>query len=227
MRTGDVKNAKALRKTSKTVGTSLQPRQSKTKAAARRHHDANVDNILGSAVSLFAEKSFGLASIREIAARANISFPRIYYYLRNKEELLYLVVKRSMERLITSFQEQSSGMTDPAEKLRFFIENHFGASKSSPAEAKVLLQETSKLSEPYLSEIRGLERQYTETCRMLLTELANANGKELSRERSRVLVSLLFGALNSMGNWYIPARDDPHLPEITNEIYRMFSRAVQ
>ena len=45
--------------------------------------------------------------------------------------------------------------------------------------------------------------------------------------RSRILVSLLFGALNSLGNWYDPARDESHLREITNEIYRMFAGAVQ
>lgn len=221
------KEKAALRKTSKAVSVSAQPRQGKTKAGARRHHDANVDNILGSAASLFAEKSFGLASIREIAARANISFPRIYYYLRNKEELLYLVAKRGLERSMSSYERLAANVTDPAEKLRIMIEDHFSASSSSPAEAKVLIQETSKLSEPYLSEIRAMERQYTETCRTLLTEMARAKGKELSRARSRILVSLLFGALNSVGNWYVPSRDEAHLSDITDEIYRMFAAAVQ
>ncbi len=218
---------KAVRKTIKTASTPAPARQAKAKPAVRRHHDANVENILGSAASLFAEKSFGLASIREIAARAGISFPRIYYYLRNKEELLYLVAKRGIERSITSYDNLSANVTDPAEKLRLFIENHFSSSTASPAEAKVLIQETSKLSEPYLSEIRAMERQYTETCRTLLTELARAHGKELSRARSRILVSLLFGTLNSMGNWFDTERDMPHLHEITNEIYRMFAGAVQ
>jgi AcrR family transcriptional regulator len=226
MRSGDVAKEKAVRKSVKTVGGAAQGRQVNGKANARRHHDANVENILGSAASLFAEKSFGLASIREIAARAGISFPRIYYYLRNKEELLYLVAKRGLEHLVNSYEDLSAKVTDPSEKLRIFVDNHFGSSTSSPAEAKVLIQETSKLSEPYLSEIRAMERQYTETCRALLTEVARANGKELSRTRSRILVSLLFGALNSMGNWYIPGRDEAHLHEITNEVYRMFSRAA-
>jgi AcrR family transcriptional regulator len=218
---------KAVRKTIKSAASGTPARQEKSKPAARRHHDANVENILGSAASLFAEKSFGLASIREIAARAGISFPRIYYYLRNKEELLYLVARRGVERSINSYEKLSANIDDPDEKLRIFIENHFSSSSASPAEAKVLIQETSKLSEPYLSEIQAMERQYTDTCRELLTELARANGKELSRARSRILVSLLFGALNSMGNWYVPARDESHLPEITNEIYRMFAGAVQ
>jgi TetR/AcrR family transcriptional regulator, cholesterol catabolism regulator len=219
-----VTKGKALRKTTKGAAA---PRPGKVKASARRHHDANIDHILGSAAKLFAEKSFGLASIREIAARANISFPRIYYYLRNKEELLYLVAKRGLESSINSYAKLSENVTDPAEKLRIFIDNHFASAVHSPAEATVLVKETSKLSAPYLGEIQELERQYTETCRTLLEELSRANGKELSRTRSRVLVSLLFGALNSMGNWYEPARDAEHLHEITNELYQMYVSAVK
>ncbi len=57
--------------------------------------------------------------------------------------------------------------------------------------------------------------------------MARTHGKELSRARSRILVSLLFGALNSMGNWYVPERDETQLRDITDELYRMFSGAVQ
>jgi len=69
--------------------------------AQDERYDANIDLILRSAAAVFAEKSFGLASIRDIAARAKISFPRIYYYLRNKEELLYLISRRAFEQLVS------------------------------------------------------------------------------------------------------------------------------
>ena len=201
--------------------------QRRPKSNGNNHHDANVDQILGSAATLFAEKSFGLASVREIAAHANISFPRIYYYLRNKEELLYLVSKRGMERLITTYAERSAGVTDPGEKLRLFIENQYDQTVSRLAEAKVLLYETDKLSEPYLREIRALERQYSQTCRAILTELAHANGQELERARGRVLSSLLFGSLNSLHAWYDPARDAARRQPIIDEIYRLFAGAVR
>jgi AcrR family transcriptional regulator len=229
MASGEVKKDKALRKTTKGAAIPRQPRQAKGKGKAgnHRHHDANVDQILGSAASLFAEKSFGLASIREIAARAKISFPRIYYYLRNKEELLYLIAKRGIERLFATYPKRIEGITDPAEKLRLFIENHVELSTANPAETKVSVQDTGKLSEPYLSEIRALERQYSQTCRALLVEVAQAHGKELDRARSRVLTSLLFGALNAIPNWYDPARDTLRRNEIAGELYQLFVRAVE
>jgi len=172
------------------------------------------------------KKSFGLASIREIAAEANISFPRIYYYLRNKEELLYLIAKRGMERLFNSYPKRIAGVTDPAEKLRIFIENHVRLSTGNPSETKVAVQDTGKLSEPYLSEIRTMERQYSQLFRALLVEVAQAHGNELDRARSRVLTSLFFGALNSVPSWYDHSRDSGRQKQISDELYRLFVNAV-
>ena len=76
--------------------------------APDERYDANIELILRSAAAVFAEKSFGLASIRDIAARAKISFPRIYYYLRNKEELLYLISRRAFEQLVSLAESQMS-----------------------------------------------------------------------------------------------------------------------
>jgi TetR/AcrR family transcriptional regulator, cholesterol catabolism regulator len=224
---GEVKVDKALRKTMKDADIPRQARQPKAKAPSRRHHDANVDQILGSAAKLFAEKSFGLASIREIAAEANISFPRIYYYLRNKEELLYLIAKRGMLRLFSSYPKLAKDVTDPSEKLRLFIENHVMLSTGNTAETTVAVHETSKLSEPFLSEIRALERQYSQIFRGLLVEIARAHGKELDRHRSRILTSLFFGALNSIPTWYDPARDAGRRPQIAEELYRLFVNFVK
>ncbi len=224
---GEVKVDKALRKTMKDADIPRQARQPKAKAPSRRHHDANVDQILGSAAKLFAEKSFGLASIREIAAEANISFPRIYYYLRNKEELLYLIAKRGMLRLFSSYPKLAKDVTDPSEKLRLFIENHVMLSTGNTAETTVAVHETSKLSEPFLSEIRALERQYSQIFRGLLVEIARAHGKELDRQRSRILTSLFFGALNSIPTWYDAGRDSGRRQQIAEELYRLFVNFVK
>jgi AcrR family transcriptional regulator len=225
MESSQVTKHKALRKTVKGAG-GLTPREAKGNPGGHRRQDTNVDHILGSAAKLFAEKSFGLASIREIAAQANISFPRIYYYLRNKEELLYLIAKRGMERLFNSYPKRIAGVTDPAEKLRIFIENHVRLSTGNPSETKVAVQDTGKLSEPYLSEIRTMERQYSQLFRALLVEVAQAHGNELDRARSRVLTSLFFGALNSVPSWYDHSRDSGRQKQISDELYRLFVNAV-
>src|SRR6202011_1340028 len=114
--------------------------------APGQRYDANIEHILHAAAEVFAEKSFGLASIRDIAAHARISFPRIYYYLRNKEELLYLISKRAFDELSSRAEQETSAVIDADQKLRSFIRVHIEYQIDNIAEMKVLVRETQSLS---------------------------------------------------------------------------------
>ena len=147
---------------------------SRTMAPDERY-DANIDHILRSAAAVFAEKSFGLASIRDIAARARISFPRIYYYLRNKEELLYLISRRAFEQLVSLAESRISETDDPEERLRLFIRSHLEYHMSNLAEMKVLVREADSLTGRYAADIMRLKREYSRICRRLLEGLRRAS----------------------------------------------------
>jgi AcrR family transcriptional regulator len=189
-------------------------------------YDANIDHILGSAAAVFAEKSFGLASIRDIAARARISFPRIYYYLRNKEELLYLISQRAFEQLVSSVEQRLAESEDPEERLKIFICNHLEYHMGNLAEMKVLVREADSLSGRYATDIARLKREYSRVCRRLLEQYAGSRSKTLDREQVRVLTSLLFGAMNWFYTWYEPARDYEQRSRIMDECFRMVAGAI-
>lgn len=203
----------------------------KLKAATRalkpdERYDANIDLILRSAAAVFAEKSFGLASIRDIAARARISFPRIYYYLRNKEELLFLISRRAFDQLLTSAETRVAEIADPEERLRGFIRNHLEYHMANLAEMKVLVREADSLSGKYAADIARLKRDYSRLCRRLLEQYGAARGATLDREQARILTSLLFGAMNWFYTWYEPARDYEQRGRIMDECFRMIRGAI-
>lgn len=200
------------------------------RAASRRRpldlnerYDANIDHILRAAAFVFAEKSFGLASIRDIAARARISFPRIYYYLRNKEEILFLISKRAFDELMRRAEERTKGLSDPRAKLRAFVESHLEYHMSNLAEMKVLVREADTLSSTYAADIARFKRDYSRVCRGILEELAEHNGKPMEREQGRIVTSLLFGAMNWFYTWYDPASDYAQRGRIIDEVCRAFS----
>jgi TetR/AcrR family transcriptional regulator, cholesterol catabolism regulator len=203
----------------------------KLKSATRalkpdERYDANIDLILRSAAAVFAEKSFGLASIRDIAARARISFPRIYYYLRNKEELLYLISKRAFEQLLSSAEKRLAESTDPEQRLRSFIRNHLEYHMTNLAEMKVLVREADSLSGKYAADIARLKRDYSRLCRRLLDQYGAARGAVLDREQARIRTSLLFGAMNWFYTWYEPSRDYEQRSRIMDECFRMVAGAI-
>jgi AcrR family transcriptional regulator len=186
-----------------------------------QRYDANIDHILRAAASVFAEKSFGLASIRDIAAHARISFPRIYYYLRNKEELLYLISHRAFEELLKRGEEASRGPSDAGTRLRRFIEGHLGYHMDNLAEMKVLVRESDTLVGSYAADIARLKRDYSRICQRTIEQVAAANGKKLDPEQSRIVTSLLFGAMNWFYTWYDPERDGERRERIMDEVFRL------
>ena len=200
---------------------SARPKSKLRALAPAQRYDANIDHILRAAAEVFAEKSFGLASIRDIAAHAGISFPRIYYYLRNKEELLFLIARRTFEQISAAAEAQTAGIDDPAEKLRRFIKAHIEYQLNNVAEMKVLIRETESLSGRSAAQIARLMREYSNLCRKLIEQLAARDGIEIDREASRVQTSLLFGAMNSVFVWYEPTRDREQQDHIVEMIYAM------
>ncbi len=60
-----------------------------------KNKDVNKKNeILKAAIEIFSKKGYSDATIREIASRANVSIGAIYFYFKNKAEILKEIFKR-------------------------------------------------------------------------------------------------------------------------------------
>ncbi len=62
--------------------------------------------ILEAAKKLFLEKGYDGASIEDIAGCAGVTKSLVYYYFDSKEEILYSVMKRSMENTISALAQK-------------------------------------------------------------------------------------------------------------------------
>ncbi|MGH8010742.1 MAG: TetR/AcrR family transcriptional regulator, partial [Candidatus Binatia bacterium] len=190
-------------------------------ANARNAYDANIDHILRASALVFAEKTYGLATLRDIAERAEITIPRIYYYLRNKEELLYLIAKQTHQDLLSGFAERSRSIENAEERLQVFINNQLEYMYAHPAEVKVLLREAETLTGEYNDEIEALKHAYRGTLRKLLKEIAAARGSSLDAQDIRLLTILLLDALGGTYSQHDPARASEQQQRIANTIFRM------
>ena len=57
---------------------------------AAPHNDNIKEKILDAATALLAEKSFNEISLSEIAKKSGVSKGSVYYYYKNKDDILYL-----------------------------------------------------------------------------------------------------------------------------------------
>jgi AcrR family transcriptional regulator len=74
----------------------------------RRSASESRQNILEAATSVFAERGYAGAAIREVAKKAGISVGGIYLYYRNKEELYTALFRDELN----SFVSQTEGLRD-------------------------------------------------------------------------------------------------------------------
>jgi AcrR family transcriptional regulator len=188
-----------------------------------RDSEAKLQHILRHSAQIFAERGFGVASIRDISRATGISLSGLYYYFESKQKLLYLIQKHAFTRLVKELRFRLSSASDPEERLRLFVQNHLEYFLTHPDEMKVLSHEEDALEEPYKKEIAAIKRRYYGLAREIFDNLA---GREtLSGLNPRVSVLSLYGMMNWVYKWHNP-RVDPRAEELAETISEIFLRGV-
>lgn len=97
--------------------TTTRPQRRKTAAPAaaaspwapsstrEQQREAKRNAVLSTAAQLFNEKGFHATSLDDIAARLNVSKPTLYYYVKNKDEILIACVRRGLEMMHEGIEE--------------------------------------------------------------------------------------------------------------------------
>src|SRR5690606_21581476 len=141
----------------------------------------------------------------------------LYYYVRSKEELLFLIQDHCFGTVLENVERLLEGETDPVRRLRLFVENHVRFFVNNMREMKVLSHEADSLSGEYRRRVQAKKKKYTDLCMSILEELRPVD----SRIDPRVATFALFGMLNWIYNWYHPGRDVP-VAELADGFSRLF-----
>ncbi len=73
--------------------------------------------VLHTAAALFNEKGFHGTSLDEVAERLKVSKPTVYYYVKNKEEILFECVRIGLEMVVGAADEVTRAGGTAKEKL--------------------------------------------------------------------------------------------------------------
>lgn len=202
--------------------------------APRRQNTAKFDRklveILRAAAAVFAEVGYDPASIRMVADRAGVSVAGLYYYVRSKDELLYLIQYHVFDRLVRRFENDSAQMlagggetARPEVRLHRFVHNHLNHFLTDMASLTVCTRELGRLSGDYLQQVETLQRTYFHQALEIFRELCSARGD--SRMDPRTATLAMFGTINWVSSWYDPA-SDKSAGELAGEFVKLYLRGV-
>ncbi len=153
------------------------------------------DGILSAARDVIARRGFSQASIREIARASGLSLAGLYHYVQGKEELLFLVVDRSLTRLLGGLDAALAGARTPEARLLALVRTHLEFGLQQPAAMKIINRDWELLAEPRRAEIAAKRHAYLRRGLAILREL---DPHERSGDELLSAVTLLLGMLNGV-----------------------------
>jgi AcrR family transcriptional regulator len=152
-------------------------------------------DILRAAGQVFARRGYHQASTREIARAAGLSLAGLYHYVGTKEELLFLVLDRALDRLIAALGRAQAAAGTPEAALRGLVETHLDFAFRDPHALRLINRDYDLLSEPRRSEIAAKRQAYLQQGLAILRAL-DRNGR--SGDELYSATNLLLGMLNGI-----------------------------
>lgn len=145
--------------------------------------DSNKNHIFEVSLGLFAEKGFDAVGVQEIADKAGITKPTLYYYFKSKTGLLESIVRRLESRHIAALEEASVYRHDFFGSLTEILkaEINFALENGDYFRLRANLRNSAKQSESFkvfLPFAEKLESLMLNFFRLSANEFGNMRGKE-------------------------------------------------
>jgi AcrR family transcriptional regulator len=129
------------------------------------------EGILSAACDVIARRGFHQASIREIARAAGLSLAGLYHYVGEKDELLFLVLGRSLDRLLEDLDRNLSEARIPEGRLLALIRTHLDFGFHHAHALRIINRDHELLAEPRRSEIAAKRQAYLQRGLAVLRDL--------------------------------------------------------
>jgi AcrR family transcriptional regulator len=153
------------------------------------------EGILSAACSVIARRGFHQASIREIARAAGLSLAGLYHYVGEKDELLFLVLGRSLDRLIEDLDRSLAEARTPEGRLLALIRTHLDFGFHHAHALRIINRDHELLAEPRRSEIAAKRQAYLQRGLGVLRDL---DPHRRSATELFSATNLLLGMLNGI-----------------------------
>ena len=159
------------------------------------------EKLLRTAKNLFYKRGYSNTSIREIGVKAGISNSLLYHYFKNKEDILFEIIKTASDDLIQTLREIDKRVSDPVECLREMLISHtvlFSIKRKK--ESKALVVDLYWLRGKRLEEVRNIQR---EVYNLYMKKLEEIKARGLLEDIDLTVLNFsIFGVINGFFRWY-------------------------
>jgi AcrR family transcriptional regulator len=191
---------------------------------SRRHRDHALkrDAVIRAAARAFSRRGFHQTSLDDVAAALGVTKPTIYYYVQNKEQLLFECFQAGLEGIRAGLREVEGSPLPARERLEVVV-RHYAAAVASDFGWCMTRAEDQDLGPELGRHIKKLKSEIDRGIRRLI-EAGIADGS-IAPCDPKMSAFAMAGALNWIAHWY--REDQPLTPaEIAAAFLAVFERGL-
>lgn len=173
--------------------------------------EAKREAVLRAAASSFSQNGYHATTLNDIAEKLGITKPTLYYYARNKAEMLEAVNARALADILA---EESDPSATARDRLLALLTRYVKVVTTDFGRCLVRVLDNG-LDEPSRKRLRAARREINQRITDLLEE--GAREGSISAPDPKMATFLVAGAINWIGHWY-----DPEGPLRADEVAKSF-----
>lgn len=163
------------------------------------------EEIIDTAARVFHARGYEAGSLDDVAAELDLRKSSLYYYVKSKAQLLYLIFDRAISFALHRLDELAE-IADPAERLGAFIVHQVSIVAEERSLFYVFFESRPRLERDYEEQIRAKERCYL---RHYVEAVAAAvEAGVLPKIDPRRGAQAILGMSSWVYKWFDPRQDD-------------------
>jgi AcrR family transcriptional regulator len=164
-----------------------------------REREVKREAVIRAAAHAFNRKGYHNTSLDDIAAALEVTKPTVYYYVQNKEQLLFECFVTGVEALRASFHEVKQQKVTGRERLVGVL-RRYGEAVASEFGWCMVRAEEQDLSPAMSSHIKALKSEIDQDIRRLIRD--GIQDGSIHPCDPKMTAFALAGALNWIAHWY-------------------------
>ena len=183
------------------------------------------ENILRCATQLFDRQGYSNTSLDDIARAVGVTREALYYYYRNRSEILAAIIRPQSIALIEGMKDVVKADVSAPEKLRLAMQNHLQQFDRHCLEMTIgLRDELLDTSDEVRRSMARIWKQYERLWVRLIAD-GQASGEFDALGDPRMIAFGILGMCNWLARWYDP-RKQVSIEEIIATYHRIVSQGV-
>lgn len=170
---------------------------------ARIKTDKNIsrkDVIVTKAASLFREKGFKAASMRDLAEAVGVEAASLYNHIKSKTELLHELCFSVANRFLQKIDEVEAEKITSIEKIEKLLRFHINEMIHHYEEVYVSDREWKHLADPYLSNFQNQRRIYRKRFAAIIE--SGIRNNEVKKIDAPTAVLIMLHAISGIESWH-------------------------